>query len=73
MLSTILIVPSCVEVDLGRVVQVTAVASQGRSDRGQWVESFALSYSQDGVTWYPYYEGRSKKVTEHESTVHVTI
>ena len=48
------------QVDLGKTLQVCAVASQG--DRGtdgfgsdhEWVTDFKLSYSPDGNTWTTY-------------------
>ncbi|XP_046543699.1 uncharacterized protein LOC124253889 [Haliotis rubra] len=50
-----------IQVDLGRVVEVTAVATQGRDDQNQFVREYTLSSSTDGKTWFPYYEGTTVK------------
>ena len=39
------------KVDMGGWTQISAVATQGRQDSNQWVESFSLSFSYDGVFW----------------------
>jgi hypothetical protein len=39
------------QVDLGRDYTVTAVATQGRAGFDQWVTSFSLLFSRDGLTW----------------------
>ena len=36
--------------------RVTRVATQGRSDFGQWVTSYKLQYSNNGVTFHYYKE-----------------
>ena len=37
------------QVDFGSWTKVSAVATQGRQDSDQWVKSYSLSYSYDGV------------------------
>ena len=39
-------------------------AIQGRYDANQFVKSFSLSFSQNGLRFYPYREGRTTKVPE---------
>ncbi|XP_071088543.1 lymphocyte antigen 75-like [Haliotis cracherodii] len=48
-----------IQVDLGRVVEVTAVATQGRDDKDQFVRAYTLSSSTDGKQWFPYYVGKT--------------
>lgn len=43
--------------DLGKVIKVTAVATQGRSDADWMVTSYTLAYSVDGGSFTPYGEG----------------
>lgn len=42
------------QVDLGQKTRVTGIRTQGRSDVNQWVTSFTVSYSDDGVNFTPY-------------------
>ena len=37
------------QVEFGSWTKVTAVATQGRQDSNQWVKTFSMSYSYDGV------------------------
>ena len=48
------------QVDLGKTVQVCAVATQGDINGNEWTTVFKLSYSSDGNTWttYKYSNGR---------------
>ena len=39
------------QVDFGSWTQILAVATQGRQDSNQWVKSYSLSFSYDGVFW----------------------
>ena len=39
------------QVDLGSWTKVSAVATQGRQDADQWVKTYSLSSSYDGVFW----------------------
>lgn len=42
------------QIDLGNVTKVTAIALQGRYDAGQWTKTFTLSYANDGATFTEY-------------------
>ena len=42
------------QVYFGKWVKITRISTQGRSDANQWVKSYTLSYSYDGVWWYRY-------------------
>lgn len=44
------------QVDLGRYRVVTGIATQGRNGISQWVTSYELQYSEDGVTFVYYKE-----------------
>ena len=35
-------------------MKITRISTQGRQDANQWVKSYTLSYSYDGVWWYKY-------------------
>ena len=39
------------QVDLGKWTKISAVATQGRQDADQWVKTYSLSFSYDGVFW----------------------
>ena len=39
------------QVDFGGWTKITAVATQGRQDGNQWVKSYSLQFSYDGVFW----------------------
>ncbi|EDO30628.1 predicted protein, partial [Nematostella vectensis] len=39
------------QVDLGRVVRVTGIATQGSPDEDKWASQYRLSYSNDSNTW----------------------
>jgi hypothetical protein len=42
------------KVDLEAMVQITAIATQGRAGYGEWVTSYKMAYSQDGSKFYMY-------------------
>ncbi|XP_073243651.1 lactadherin-like [Porites lutea] len=44
------------QIDLGELVRVTKVATQGRRDADHWVTQFSLSYSLDETHWAEYKE-----------------
>ena len=52
-----------IQVNLGTITRVKGVATQGRFDANQWVTSYRVSYSINGVKFYPYKEGRNAKVS----------
>ncbi|KAJ7390433.1 EGF-like repeat and discoidin I-like domain-containing protein 3 [Desmophyllum pertusum] len=39
------------QVDMGSWTKISAVSTQGRQDSNQWVKSYSLSFSYDGVFW----------------------
>lgn len=43
-----------IEVDLGNNERIAGIVTQGRQDAPQWVESFNVETSLDGVHWYMY-------------------
>ncbi|EDO30745.1 predicted protein, partial [Nematostella vectensis] len=45
------------QVDLGRVVAVTKVATQGRRNSPMWMKTYNIGYSTDLSTWHVYREG----------------
>ncbi|KAL4230751.1 hypothetical protein ACF0H5_011126 [Mactra antiquata] len=49
-----------IQVDLGFMVQITGVATQGAFDSQDWVKTYQLSYSSTGNQWVSYYELGSK-------------
>lgn len=50
------------QVDMGAVQFVCAVATQGRSGTDEWTTSYKLYLSTDEVTWKPYKENNVEKV-----------
>ena len=46
------------QVDLGSLVVITQIATQGRQDHRQWVESYTISYSLDGDNFHTYENGK---------------
>ena len=50
------------QVSFGSSSTCKGVATQGRQDANQWVTRYTLSYSKDGMRFYPYNEGRGTVV-----------
>ena len=50
------------QVDLGTTSRVKRIATQARYDANQWVKSYTLSYSNNGVRFIPYRHGKRVKV-----------
>ena len=50
------------QVDLGALRSVCAVATQGVQSHGEWTKSYKLQFSLDGATWKPYMENSVEKV-----------
>ena len=50
------------QIDLGDILAITRIATQGRHDYDQWVESYLLSYSSDGETFENYRVDGTDKV-----------
>ena len=57
------------QIDLGTTSRVKRIATQGRYDANQWVKSYTVSYSNNGVRFYPYRHGRRVKVSYTELNV----
>lgn len=52
------------QIDLGTQKMVTGVATQGLGKRvGEWVKTYRVAYSDDGVTWHVLRNGGRKKVS----------
>jgi len=47
-----------IQVDFYSLKVLTAVATQGRYDRSQWVTSYSLAYSNNGNSFTPYQGGK---------------
>ena len=58
------------QVDLGRTLEVCAVATQGDRNGNEWVTDFKLSYSSDGNVWTPYKDANGGEVVR-DCTVHL--
>lgn len=43
-----------IQLDLGKVTKVTRIATQGRSDANQWVRTYLIEFSSDGVHFSNY-------------------
>ena len=44
------------------LMRIKGVATQGRQDANQWVKSYTVSYSTDGMNFVPYKENKRVKV-----------
>ena len=52
------------QVDLGTTSRIKRIATQARYDANQWVKSYTVSYSNNGVRFFPYRHGKRIKVIE---------
>ena len=52
------------QVDMGAVYSVCAVATQGYRQNYVWTTSYKVHLSKDGVTWNSYKENNIEKVTK---------
>ena len=54
------------QVDMGTVYDVCAVATQGRAEDSvsEWVTGYTLRFSSDGIIWNSYYENNVEKVSK---------
>ena len=43
-----------IQVDLGKITEITRLATQGRQDAGHWVKSYSITYSVEGGPFLPY-------------------
>ncbi|KAK3733559.1 hypothetical protein QZH41_004256 [Actinostola sp. cb2023] len=58
------------QVDLGKVTMVTAIATQGRpTDLDEWVKSYSLKYSNDGSFFHDYFGGKVLDGNRDRNTV----
>ena len=55
------------QIDLGISSRVKRIATQGRYDANQWVKSYTVSYSNNGVKFFPVKHGRRVKVNVAEN------
>ncbi|KAK3700595.1 hypothetical protein QZH41_001586 [Actinostola sp. cb2023] len=51
-----------IKVDFDREMKITRISTRGRHDHNQWVKSFTLEYSQNGLSFLPYKENGIVKV-----------
>ena len=58
--------PHWLQVDLGRIMAVKKLATQGRriDSHNQWVKSYKISFSADGIGWVMYKENSAVKVSQ---------
>ena len=61
-----------IQVNLGTITRVKGVATQGRYEANQWVTSYKVSYSVNGLKFYPYREGRKVKVRTRPELLHLS-
>ena len=52
------------QIDLGKETMVTKLATQGRPSMDQWVKSYKILFSSDGLKWEKYKENDAVKVIE---------
>ena len=62
---------SWLQVDLGNLTNVSAVATQGSCSGDQWTKSYVITYSKGGVHWKHYGELGTIRVSMAE--YHVTL
>ena len=55
------------QIDLGTVTRVKRIATQGRYNAEQWVTSYAVSKSLNGVRFSAYREGKGVKIFQGNS------
>ena len=56
---------SWLQVDLGSLTNVSAVATQGSCSGNQWTKSYVITYSENGVDWKDYGELCTIRVGVH--------
>ena len=50
-----------IQVEFKRHFKIGAIQTQGRSDAGQWVKTYKLSYGNDGINWRGVYDNDGKE------------
>jgi len=58
-----------IQVDLGKMTEVTGVATQGRQDYNEWVTSYVVQFSRDGSNFINYLAGKSFAGNNDRDTV----
>ena len=61
------------QVDLGKISKITAVATQGRQENSQWVKSYTLEYSLYGTAFVPYKENNAVKVNKNKKDFEILM
>ncbi|XP_027046414.1 uncharacterized protein LOC113674139 [Pocillopora damicornis] len=61
------------KVNFGYVTRFKGIATQGRQDANQWVKTYIVRYSGDGVSYVPYAENRRIKVFSGNSDRHSIV
>ena len=61
------------QIDLGELVRLTNVATQGRRDADHWVTQFSLSYSLDGKHWAEYKENSVTLVSNYDTSFRMIL
>lgn len=61
------------QIDLGAKAVVKRISTQARYDANQWVTSYTVSYSNNGVRFYPYREGRRTRVCKDSLCFSVNV
>ena len=51
-----------VQVDLGKILQITKIGTGGLKGKAGYVKSYSLSYSNNGQSWEAVRDGGKKKV-----------
>ena len=59
------------QLDLGELVRVTKMATQGKQDAAHWAIQFSLSYSLDGRHWAECKENSVARVSQYLNSIHV--
>ena len=57
------------KVDLGQIETISAVATQGRHNAAQWIETYTIEYSNDDITYTAYNGGQVFTGNSDSSTV----
>ena len=65
--------PHWLQVDLGGIVAVKMVATQGNRFTHQWVTSYLISSGVDGIEWVNYMENNTVKVSQLLIFSHVAL
>lgn len=66
-LTVILPLFSCTQVDFSKAAIIIRITTQGRQDYRQWVTQYYLRHSVDGVYFVDYKQGNSRKVVQKKT------